>query len=133
LARSESLLLLVLDPELWPEPPHEMLSQAFGLTHAEAEVATGIVSGRTLSKIAADRGVKVGTIRTHLKTVFSKTHTRGQADLTRVLTRLAFLVPHTEQKIAPTQPLGSPGIKSSGLRQPARRRNGGLRTKREPI
>jgi hypothetical protein len=64
--RSEWLLLLVLDPELWPEPSHDMLSQAFGLTRAEADVAIGIVSGRPLSKIAADRGVKIGTVRTHL-------------------------------------------------------------------
>jgi DNA-binding CsgD family transcriptional regulator len=99
--RPEGLLLLMLDPELWPEPSREMLSQAFGLTRAEADVATGVASGRTLSKIAADRGVKIGTVRTHLKTVFSKTHTRGQADLTRVLTRLAFLVTDTEQNIAP--------------------------------
>jgi DNA-binding CsgD family transcriptional regulator len=101
LGHPAGLLLLILDPELWPEPSHEMLSQAFGLTRAEADVATGIASGRTLSKIAADRGVKIGTVRTHLKTVLSKTHTRGQADLTRVLTRLAFLVPDTEQNIAP--------------------------------
>ena len=99
--RPEWLLLLMLDPELWPEPSHDMLSQAFGLTRAEADVATGIASGRPLSKIAADRGVKIGTVRAHLKTVFSKTHTHGQADLTRLLTRLAFLVPHSEPSIAP--------------------------------
>lgn len=99
-SRSARLLLLVIDPERWPEPPHEMLSQAFGLTPAEAAVASGILSGRTLSGIAADRGVKVGTVRAHLKTVFSKTHTRGQADLTRVLTRLAVLLPTSERKIA---------------------------------
>jgi DNA-binding CsgD family transcriptional regulator len=106
LARSSGLLLLVLDPELCPDPPHDMLSETFGLTRAEADVATGIASGRTLAKIAAERGVKVGTARAHLKTVFSKTHTRGQADLTRVLTRLAFLVPRTESKIMPKLNLG---------------------------
>lgn len=94
------LLLLILDPELWPEPSHEMLSQAFGLTRAEAEIAIGIASGRTLAKIAVDRCIKVGTVRAHLKMVFSKTCTRSQADLTRVLTRLAFLVSHTERKAA---------------------------------
>jgi DNA-binding CsgD family transcriptional regulator len=95
---SASLLLLVLDPELRPEPPREVLTQTFGLTPAEAEVAIGVVSGRSLSKIASDRGIKIGTVRAHLKTVFSKTHTHGQADLTGVLTRLAFLVPQTDRK-----------------------------------
>ena len=88
-----SIVLLTLDPELWPEPSDAMLSQAFGLTQTEAEVAIGVVSGKTLPRIAADRGVKVGTIRAHLKAIFSKTDTRNQADLTRVLTRLAFLMP----------------------------------------
>jgi DNA-binding CsgD family transcriptional regulator len=96
--RSPGLLVLVLDPELWPEPRHEMLAQAFGLTPAEADVAIGIASGRTLAQIAVDRHVKIGTVRAHLKTVFSKTHTHGQADLTRVLTRLAFLTPQAEPK-----------------------------------
>jgi len=65
--------------------------QTFGLTPAEAEVAIGIAAGRTLAQIAAERGVKVGTVRAHSKTVFSKTQTRGQAELTGLLTRLAFL------------------------------------------
>jgi DNA-binding CsgD family transcriptional regulator len=89
------LLLLALDPELWPEPPRDILTQNFGLTCAEADVAIGIVCGKTLAEIAADRGVKIGTVRVHLKTVFSKTHTRSQAELTGMLTRLAFLVPRT--------------------------------------
>jgi DNA-binding CsgD family transcriptional regulator len=104
------VLLLILDAELWPEPSYEMLSQAFGLTQAETMVAIGIASGRSLAKIAADRGIKIGTVRAHLKTVFSKTHTRGQADLTRVLTRLSFLVSHTEGKIAETQSFNLPRI-----------------------
>jgi hypothetical protein len=61
--RAEGLLLLVLDPELWPEPPHQILSATFGLTRREADVAIGVASNRTLAQIAADRGVKVGTVR----------------------------------------------------------------------
>jgi DNA-binding CsgD family transcriptional regulator len=107
------LLLLILDAELWPEPSYEMLSQAFGLTQAETMVAIGIASGRSLAKIAADRGIKIGTVRAHLKTVFSKTHTRGQADLARVLTRLSFLVSHSERKIAETQSFNLTGVPSA--------------------
>ena len=86
-----SLLLLVIDPEQWPAPPREMLMQTFALTRAEADVAIGIVSGRTLAEVAGDRDIKIGTVRAHLKAVFSKTRTHSQADLTGVLTRLAFL------------------------------------------
>jgi DNA-binding CsgD family transcriptional regulator len=92
--RSAGALLLAFDPEPWPEPHCGMLEQAFGLTQTEAEVAIGVAAGRTLSKIAAERGVKIGTVRAHLKTIFSKTHSRTQADLTRVVMRLAFFAPH---------------------------------------
>ncbi|MBV8696501.1 helix-turn-helix transcriptional regulator [Bradyrhizobium sp.] len=90
---SAGLMLLVLDPELWPNPTHDLLAQAFGLTPTESDIAIGIVSGKSLAEVAAWRHIKIGTVRGHLKTVFSKTHTHGQADLTRVLTRLAFLNP----------------------------------------
>jgi len=37
------------------------------------------VAGKSLAQIAADRGIKIGTVRAHTKTVFSKTQTRDQA------------------------------------------------------
>jgi DNA-binding CsgD family transcriptional regulator len=45
------------------------------------------------SQVAADRDIKIGTVREHLKAVFAKTRTQSQADLTGVLTRLALLAP----------------------------------------
>jgi DNA-binding CsgD family transcriptional regulator len=97
-ADSAGLLLLALDPELRREPAREMLTQAFGLTRAEVDIALGIVSGKTLAEIAAGRDTTIETARAHAKAVFSKTQTRGQAELTGVLTRLAFLVPRMEGK-----------------------------------
>lgn len=93
---SAMLLLLVFDPELRQGPPPEILTQAFRLTQAESDVAIGILSGKSFAEIAAIRGVKIGTVRAYSKAVFSKTHTRGQADLTGVLTRLAFVAPKLE-------------------------------------
>jgi DNA-binding CsgD family transcriptional regulator len=101
---SAGLLLLALDTELRREPAREMLTQAFGLTPVEADIAIGIGSGRTLAEIAVDRGIKIGTVRAYSKIVFSKTRTRGQVELTGLLTRLAFLVSRMEMKIA--QPHG---------------------------
>jgi DNA-binding CsgD family transcriptional regulator len=118
--RSAWLLLLIFDPEVWSEIPHEVLSQAFGLTRTESEVAKGVVSGKALSKIAALRGVKVGTVRAHLKKVFSKTHTHGQADLTRVLTRLGVFMPQAERTTATTSHSVRKSIQSGGRRRLAR-------------
>jgi DNA-binding CsgD family transcriptional regulator len=117
-----SLLLLALDPELGREPPREILTQAFGLTGTEADVAIGIVAGKTLAEIAADRGIKIGTVRAHTKTLFSKTHTRGQAELTGVLTRLAFLVPRTEG--ADVAPIGESAADRDQARRNGGRKNG---------
>ncbi len=119
--RAGNLLLLALDAELGREPPRDILTQAFGLTGAEADVAIGIAAGKTLVEIAADRGIKTGTVRSHSKTVFSKTQTRGQAELTGVLTRLAFLVPRAEG--ADVAPIGE----SAADRDQARR-NGGRKS-----
>jgi len=60
------------------------------------------VAGKSLAQIAADRGIKIGTVRAHTKTVFSKTQTRGQAELAGALTRLAFFVPRIEDHVGPT-------------------------------
>jgi DNA-binding CsgD family transcriptional regulator len=108
-ASSAGLLLLAIDPELSWAPPHEALSQAFGFTPAEAEVAIGIASGKTLAEIAADRGVTLGTARVLLKRVFSKTYTRGQAELTGLLTRLALLIPQVQAEFV-QPPCSTPGV-----------------------
>jgi DNA-binding CsgD family transcriptional regulator len=99
---SATLLIVALDPEIYPEPPPDILKQAFALTPTEARVAIGIVSGRNLAEISSDLGVKAGTVRTHLKSVFSKTRTRGQAELVGLLTRVAFVAPHRLRSAAVT-------------------------------
>jgi DNA-binding CsgD family transcriptional regulator len=94
---SARLLLVVFDPAAKRVPSREVLQQVFRLTRAEAEVAVGILSGKKLTDIAVMRKVAVGTVRAHSKSVFLKTHTRGQADLTRLLGGLAFIVPELER------------------------------------
>jgi len=96
--KEASLLLVAFDPERCYPPPPDMLTDVFGLTPAEANVAVGIVEGRHLADIAADRGVKTGTVRAYSKTAFAKTGTRGQAELAVLLTRLAYLTMAPKQK-----------------------------------
>jgi DNA-binding CsgD family transcriptional regulator len=90
------LLLVACDPERGRTPPYDMLVDIFGLTPAEARVAADIAAGRKLAEIAAKRQVKISTVQTHSKAVFSKTGTRGQAELVALLTRLAVLSPSRE-------------------------------------
>jgi hypothetical protein len=73
---SAHLLLVSYDPENCQVPPPGMLTDMFGLTPAEASVAIGIVAGKQLAEIAADRGVKTGTVRVYSKTVFANSDSR---------------------------------------------------------
>jgi DNA-binding CsgD family transcriptional regulator len=95
-----SLLLVAFDPEIRQAPPADMLMRIFALTPAEAEVAIRIACGKRVAEIAADRSVKVETVRTHSKMVFAKTRTHSQAELAALLSRLAFLVPYRKAGIA---------------------------------
>ncbi len=62
-------------------PTLEALGQIYGLTPAEAEVVQLLAKGLPLDEIAADRGISLNTVRSHLKHVFSKTGTSRQGEL----------------------------------------------------
>lgn len=82
-------LLLVADPEARTEPPPPaLLREAFGLTRAEAEVATRATSGEGVPVLAASLGISQGTARLHLHRIFEKTGAHRQAELAAVLARL---------------------------------------------
>jgi DNA-binding CsgD family transcriptional regulator len=71
--------------------PHERqidertLVHAYGLTRAEARVASALAAGVSLADYAQREGITTGTARSHLKHVFEKTGWRRQADLVRAL------------------------------------------------
>lgn len=61
---------------------------AFGLTPAEARVASAIVAGESVAGIAAARSLSVETIRSQLRSIFLKVGVTRQSDLARVLSVL---------------------------------------------
>ncbi len=62
-----------------------LLQEQHGLTRAEARVATRLAAGKTVADIAAELGVSVETVRTHLKRAYHKTGVRRQAELVRLV------------------------------------------------
>ncbi|TCN30191.1 helix-turn-helix transcriptional regulator [Sinorhizobium americanum] len=66
----------------------QQLRQLFGLTSTQAIIATMISQGMTLQNVAQDRAISYETARSHLRSIFSKTNTRRQAELATLLTRL---------------------------------------------
>ncbi|MBX9719082.1 helix-turn-helix transcriptional regulator [Candidatus Binatia bacterium] len=78
-------ILLVADPEQRAEGVEEALVRLYKLTPMESRVARMLLDGESVESIAGSLGVTGNTARTHLKRVFSKTGTRGQADLMRLI------------------------------------------------
>jgi DNA-binding CsgD family transcriptional regulator len=81
-------ILLLTDLTSQPQPDIGLLRIAFGLTAAEARLAATLASGIGLTEAAASRGINRETARSQLKSVFAKTGTRRQAELTGLMARL---------------------------------------------
>jgi DNA-binding CsgD family transcriptional regulator len=81
---------LVLTPVALPQaPPVELVQSLFDLTPAEARVARGLASGKTVDDIASDGGISTNTIRTHVRGVLEKTGCNRQADVIALLTAIS--------------------------------------------
>jgi DNA-binding CsgD family transcriptional regulator len=81
-------LLILSDLSSKSTPFPDLPSQSFGLSPAEARLASLIAAGVSPEQSAKKLGIARETARTQLKAVFSKTHTHGQGELIAVLSRL---------------------------------------------
>ncbi len=80
--------LYLVDGDAEPEFDTEKLANLLGLTQAEAEVAAFVAGGQTAAKIASFRRVSLHTVRSQIKSIFSKTDVSSQAQLTRLVKAL---------------------------------------------
>jgi DNA-binding CsgD family transcriptional regulator/PAS domain-containing protein len=78
-------LVLVTNPDDHPQFPDAMLKKLYGFTPAETDLANGFLTGLSPEAIAVVRGVSVGTVRSQIKSLLSKTNTQRQVDLVRLL------------------------------------------------
>ncbi|HEX3430483.1 MAG TPA: helix-turn-helix transcriptional regulator [Rhizomicrobium sp.] len=69
-------------------PAPEEITALYGLTTAEAEVALAIAEGKSTRALAAERHVKLSTVRWQLRAILQKLGVRRQADVVRVLTAI---------------------------------------------
>lgn len=84
--------IFVSDPEAGLSSATEVLETVYSLTHSEAQLVRLLSQGMSLEEVAQARGVSINTARSHLKRVFSKTDTKRQGELVRlVLTGVASL------------------------------------------
>jgi DNA-binding CsgD family transcriptional regulator len=78
--------VFVLTPVAAPDaPPVELVQSLFDLTPAEARVARGLASGRTVDQLAGDAGVSPNTVRVQVRGVLEKTGCERQTDVVALL------------------------------------------------
>lgn len=82
------LLVTVTDPGARSLPSPGLLRRIFGLTGSEARLSIHLVAGLSLKQAADASGITTETARSQLKSVFSKTEARRQAELVILLGRL---------------------------------------------
>lgn len=78
--------LFVTDPARPPALPPGAIIQRFGLTPSELRVALALTEGKSPAAIAAQHGISLATVRTHLRRLYEKTGSDGQAALVRTVT-----------------------------------------------
>lgn len=84
-ATGEKAMIFVSDPESKRVSMEDVLCRLYGLTKSEARVASLIVDGMSSAEISDELCVSENTVKTHLKRIFSKTDTRRQSELAKLV------------------------------------------------
>lgn len=85
--------LFVDDPDRRPQPQYETLRDLYGVTAAEARLALALYEGATIDAAAQRFGVSKLTVRTQLKSLFSRMGLHSQSQLVRELGVIANWAP----------------------------------------
>lgn len=97
-ARSGYVLLASTELH-WPPALDQTLHEVFGLSAAERDIVRALVDGKALKVIARDRDRSLGTIRTQLKSVLSKTRAQSQSELIRVTLSLMDVIERSPELV----------------------------------
>lgn len=89
LGRMGLCAIVVTDPSAELRPPEDELRTLFALTQAEARLAAAVFDGLSLPEAADRFGVSINTVRFQLARVFDKTGVTRQAELVKLMMRLA--------------------------------------------
>ena len=84
-SQSIAAVAFVNDPSRANRPTQEVLRLLYGLTPAECRVALLLGDGHAPRRIATMVGVTDNTVRSQIKSIFSKTGVRRQGELIRLL------------------------------------------------
>ena len=82
-------LVLIVDPERAPPRTEHETFRLLGLTATEARIASTLGTGASPEAAAETLGIAVGTVRNHIKRIFSKLDISRQSQLVELASRLA--------------------------------------------
>lgn len=85
---TSGVILMVVDLDAPRHPPAAALTEIFGLSRAQAAVASLLADGRDPKEISESLGLSPHTVRRHLADIMARTETNRQAELVRLVTRL---------------------------------------------
>lgn len=88
-----AVILFLRDPSSEPKVVAARLEQLYGLTPAEARLATRLAAGESLEEASAALGVTRETVRSQLRATFQKTDTSRQGELLRKFALDSVLLP----------------------------------------
>jgi DNA-binding CsgD family transcriptional regulator len=88
LSDAPRILLLIVDPSARNLAVAPALQATFGLTNAEARVATLVGSGLSGPQAAQALGVSPETVKTHLARCFEKMSIHSQVELARIVSTI---------------------------------------------
>ncbi|WP_159917829.1 hypothetical protein [Pantoea sp. 18069] len=92
--RDALALVAIQGPQWRPAVPGTLLRALFGLTPAEIRLVHHLLQyDDPLPAVAEQLQLSLNTLRTQLRAVFQKTHTRRQSDLLRLMRQLGLLGP----------------------------------------
>ena len=83
-----AVAVFVSDPEAAGESDAALLARLYSLTPAESRLTAALMSGGDLREVSGALGVSYHTVRAQMKSVFSKTGTRRQAEFVQLLLKL---------------------------------------------
>ena len=92
-AAAAKVLVIVHDPAAHRCADEQMLTSLYGLTGAEARLASALSGGHSLESAAVLLCIRPSTARAHLKAVFRKVGINRQQDLVRLLASLSTAAP----------------------------------------
>ena len=81
-------MVLVVEPGSPEQLNAKLVASALGLTPTESRVAVALAMGKTATRIADERGLKLSTVWYHLKQIYAKLGLSRQVDLVRLVLSL---------------------------------------------